>query len=1157
MKMLPPTTRRQLERIVADARDTAEEGARTALQTLAVGERDPYNHLNQTQRHLRRRLRAHARQLGDRRAAATGGQAIDRLVQECAYEHWHGMLFARFLAENGLLIEPELGVPVSLEDCDDLAKEAGNEGLDKWTLAARFAHRMLPQVFRPDLPVLEVYFAREHRLRLEALLEGLSPAVFTAADALGWVYQFWQARRKDEVNRAEVKIGADELPAVTQLFTEPYMVSFLLDNSLGAWWASHRLGEGDWRSAASEDELRRRAAIPGVPLRHLRFVKRDSARSEPAWQPAAGAFRSWPDNLSELKLLDPCCGSGHFLVAAFAMLVPMRMALEGLSAKEAADAVLRDNLHGLEIDARCVEIAAFALALATWRYPDAGGYRPLPRLRLAWCGQPVARRQEHWLALVSGDPRREAGMALLYKTFTCAPVLGGLIDPSSSSGDLLTADFADLRHTLRAALECGVSDEERKEAAVAAQGLAEAAELLAMRYHLVITNVPYLGREKHDCALRQFCEERYPLSKHDLATVFLERLFRLCDEGGEMLLVLPRNWLFLARYKALRKRLLAERRWLFLATLGPGAFETITGEVVNTCLLAIGSAPNGANDSFAWLDVSNCPTPSEKVAALEEVPATTLTQASQLDNPDCVVGYVAEECHALLERKAYSFQGLATSDNAQFVFCFWEVQPGQDGWEFFQFAPTATRRMTGCSHVICWQGGQGKYTEHAAALKREGRLGGWKSGHAAWGKRGIAINRMGDLPASLYFGTKFDCNVAVLVPDDEEDIAPIWAYCRSPRYNQAVRRLNKKVSVTNGALAKVPYDAAHWECATAGQEAADLLDIDTTDPTQWGFHGHPRTASAPLQVAMARLLGYRWPAEGVIDLNLSSASRHWIEANANYRHLEDEDGIVCLPPVSGERPAHERLLDLLAAYWGDAWSDIVYEELLANAAAPSLEDWLRHRFFKDHCKLFHNRPFIWHIWDGRPDGFHAFVNYHKLVAGAGAGRQLLEKLAFSYLGDWISRQRDGSKRGETGAEGCLAAALVLQTRLAAILEGEEPFDIFVRWKSIDQQAVGWVPDINDGVRLNIRPFMVQDIPGGRRGAGLLRVKPNIHWKKDKGREPRRDEEHFPWFWQDGRFTGTRVNDVYLPLAAKQRARTAVKAAAATVPRYQDAKRGAA
>ena len=1133
MKMLPPTTRRQLERIVADARDAAEEGARTALQTLAVGERDPYNHLNQTQRHLRRRLRAHARQLGDRRTAATGGQAIGRLVQECAYEHWHGMLFARFLAENGLLIEPELGVPVSLEDCDELAKEAGNGGADKWTLAARFAHRMLPQVFRPDLPVLEVRLAREHRLRLEALLEGLSPEVFTAADALGWVYQFWQARRKDEVNRAEAKIGADELPAVTQLFTEPYMVSFLLDNSLGAWWASHRLGEGDWRSAASEAELRQRAAIPGVPLRHLRFVKRDSARSEPAWQPAAGAFRSWPDNLSELKLLDPCCGSGHFLVAAFAMLVPMRMALEGLSAKEAADAVLRDNLHGLEIDARCVEIAAFALALAAWRYPSADGYRPLPRLRLAWCGQPVAGRQEHWLALASGDPRREAGMALLYKTFMRAPVLGSLIDPSSSSGDLLTADFADLRHTLRAALECGVSDEERKEAAVAAQGLAEAAELLAMRYHLVITNVPYLGREKHSAALRRFCEERYPLAKHDLATVFVERALALCETDGEVCLVLPRNWLFLSRYAALRKHLLVKFRWRLLATLGVGAFGTITGEVVNTCLLAIRREPNNGADSFEWIDVSNCQEPVVKAKELQQVPATALTHTSQIDNPDSVVGYVPNELHPLLQSRAYSYQGLATSDNAQFVFNFWEVPPSQPGWEFFQFAPSATQEMTGCSHIIFWQDGNGKYAEHTAALKREGRLGGWKSGHAAWGRRGIAVNRMGDLPASLFFGTKFDCNVAVLIPGNEQDIPPIWAYCSSPQYHENVRKLNKKVSVTNGSLAKVPYDAAHWEGKVNGQDAAKLLRVYTNDPTQWGFHGHPRDATAPLQVAVAKLLGYRWPAEMTPSMPLSERARFWVERGKLLESHADRDGIVCLSPVLGESSASERLSAILAACWSSEWKAGTSTKLLASTGAKSLDDWLRDRFFMDHCKLFHNRPFIWHIWDGCRDGFHALVNYHKLAAPDGRGRQLLEALAYSYLGDWITRQRDAMERDENGAEDRLAAALRLQGHLAAILEGEPPFDIFVRWKPMQTQPVGWEPDIDDGVRSNIRPFMAGNLPGGRRGAGILRTKPNTHWRKDKGKEPLRDAATFPWFWENGIYKGERVNDKHLTNIVKR------------------------
>jgi len=90
---------------------------------------------------------------------------------------------------------------------------------------------MLPQIFRTENPVLTIHFSPEHQRELEKLLEGLETETFQASDSLGWVYQYWQTQKKDEVNKSGNKIGADELSAVTQLFTEPYMVSFLLDNS--------------------------------------------------------------------------------------------------------------------------------------------------------------------------------------------------------------------------------------------------------------------------------------------------------------------------------------------------------------------------------------------------------------------------------------------------------------------------------------------------------------------------------------------------------------------------------------------------------------------------------------------------------------------------------------------------------------------------------------------------------------------------------------------------------------------------------------------------------------------------------------------------------------------------------------------------------------
>ena len=170
-----------LEHAIIEARDAAEVGARAALEALAVHHHEPYPHMDATQRELRKHLRARARQLGDRRDT-TGRLAIDHLAAECAYEQWHRMLFARFLAENGLLIEPEENMAISLAEAEELAKE---EGLDVWVFASRCAQDMLPQIFRPDDPLLQVSFATEHRIKLERLLAILARATLPS-DPTRW-----------------------------------------------------------------------------------------------------------------------------------------------------------------------------------------------------------------------------------------------------------------------------------------------------------------------------------------------------------------------------------------------------------------------------------------------------------------------------------------------------------------------------------------------------------------------------------------------------------------------------------------------------------------------------------------------------------------------------------------------------------------------------------------------------------------------------------------------------------------------------------------------------------------------------------------------------------------------------------------------------------
>ena len=906
MKILSSASRRHLERTVADARDVAEAGARAALEALAVHEHEPYGHMDPGQRALRRRLRVHARQLGDPLDACSGGRgrAIEGLVQECAYEHWHGMLFARFLAENRLLIEPETGVAVTLDECEELAKD---EGADKWTLAARYAHRMLPQVFRPDLPVFEVRFAGEHRLKLEGLVEGLPAGTFTATDSLGWVYQFWQSRRKAEVNRSEVKIGAGELAAVTQLFTEPYMVSFLLDNTLGAWWAGRRLSGADLEEAGGEAGLRRKAAIPGVPLDSLRFVQdapaarlpRDpagaipptadeapSARSHddrgdsafgradsptadetpPAtgeqgarerarpfhggdcaddratalgWRPAAGVFGGWPEHPGELKILDPCCGSGHFLVAAFLMLVPMRMAREGLAARDAVDAVLRDNLHGLELDPRCVETAVFALALAAWTYPGAEGYRPLPEPIVACSGLAPNATKEQWLALAElaaaaggMPPARDLfgvedtllsaplrnSLGALHDLFRQAPERGSLIDPHALKADLFQSDFESVRALFAAALEQERMTAEQAEHAVAAQGMARAAELLAGRYHLVTTNVPYLARGKQGETLRAFCQEHYPAAKNDLATVFLERCLALCEEGGAASLVLPQNWLFLTGYRRLRERLLKTETWHLLARLGSRAFRTPMWDF-NVQLLTLSRGhghstgrPGGLFDETAavgtmyGLDVSESRTADEKAALLREAEITGVEQVRQLENPDARVSMTVVYIKERLDSYCVSIEGLATGDMQRFVSKFWEGT-FSDGWEPYIESVTVTTHFGGRTDRVFWEGGNGVLSRFPSAHNFPSEV---MNGKRVLGKLGLRISRMGQLPVTTYTGEVFGVNGATVVPDDLCHLPAIWCFCSSPEYPELVRGIDQALKVTNATLAKVSFDLDHW-----------------------------------------------------------------------------------------------------------------------------------------------------------------------------------------------------------------------------------------------------------------------------------------------------------------------------------------------------------
>jgi hypothetical protein len=844
-----------LENAIKQARKIADGGARKTLEALAVHEPDPYRHMVEAQRDLRRRLRAQARQLGDgENKGRPGAYEIKLLVEKLAYDQWHRLLFARFLLENNLLISPEHEVSVSLDDCEELSPSVGLK--DAWAVAARFAANELPEIFRADDPAGAVELPPEDRKPLIQLVTGLPVEVFTASDSLGWCYQFWQTERKDEVNAAGKKIGTDELPAVTQLFTEDYMVDFLLDNTLGAWYAGKVLAVKPLlaEAAESEDELRSALALPGCQWSYLRFIKSEDRK----WTPAAGTFDGWPRTAKQLKCLDPCMGSGHFVVAMFERLVTLRMAEENINEAAAVSEVIRDNLFGLEIDPRCTQISAFNLALAAWRRV---GHCKLPVMNLACSGLAPNSREADWLAMAGDSDKLRNGMERFYRLFKDAPVLGSLIDPQLNAEDFYVADYQELEPLLEKALAQETRDDTAHEMAVTARGLAKAAEILAGKFTLVATNVPYLGRGKQSEILQNYCERLHPDAKPDLATCFVERCATFCYKGGTAALVTPQNWLFLGTYKKLRQRFLKRIRWDWIARLGPKGFQTPMWDF-NIVLFSLTACEPVEEDRYAAIDVGAETSPSAKAACLTTGSLVRVLQKRQLLNPDFRMLFGESASTPLLQGVAASIAGMATGDGNQFCLYFWEPGRLVPDWECLQSTVNATRLYGGRSNVVLWENRKGRLYKYAQSVKHlNTAVQRWRTGQEVWGKKGVVVHRMGALPVTLYTGEIFDQNGAVIIPKHEDSLLAIWCFVSSEEYAEEVRKLDNKVGVTPATLAKVPFDLAHWQKVAAEKHPLGFPKPFSSDPTQWLFSGHPKESDQPLHVAVARLLGYQWPRQ--------------------------------------------------------------------------------------------------------------------------------------------------------------------------------------------------------------------------------------------------------------------------------------------------------
>ena len=529
--------------------------------------------------------------------------------------------------------------------------------------ACRFYHATLPSIFAkvddetelllPDDLLGDLSIAASFRTEIQ-------DADCDDVEVIGWLYQFYISEEKDTVMARKSAVPTEDIPAVTQLFTPHWIVRYLVENSLGRLWLLNR------------PTSRLKAHMPyyiegDAETDFLKIIKPE-----------------------EIKLADPAVGSGHMLTYAFDLLY-LIYEEEGYPASDIPGLILKHNLHGIEICPRAAQLAELALA-----------FKARKKARRFFQSGTFVRPQITELQEIrfNGDELREyikelklgalfdQGVIKLLHQFEEAKNFGSLIQPCLD--DRTIRDVRSAIETKDLGGQLFLRETHKKVLRVLNQ-----AETLTQRYHVVVANPPYMGGKAMGSEIKQFARNHFPECRADLFAMFIGRGFSLAINHGFTAMITMQSWMFLSSYEDLRKVILASKTVISMAHLGPKAFDTIGGEVVqSTAFVLVNSFTCSRNSVFIKLVDGN--NESEKSAAyLDAVEKSDSGRIfhtnveSFLKLPGFPVAYwMTEKMRTLFDlgvnlgSKSQPRVGLQTGENARFVRFWHEVDSYKTGFMY-------------------------------------------------------------------------------------------------------------------------------------------------------------------------------------------------------------------------------------------------------------------------------------------------------------------------------------------------------------------------------------------------------------------------------------------------------------------------------------------
>ena len=533
--------------------------------------------------------------------AEINDKGYKQVMEEVAYTWFNRFSALRFMEVNGYLpshvrvftdeennFKPQIITEAIHLDLDGLdmekvyaLKEAEKtEELYKYLLIVQCnaLNKILPGMFQKIADYTELLLP-DNLLREGSVIQQMIELIpeddwKDAVQIIGWLYQYYNSEKKDDVFAAlkkNVKITKENIPAATQLFTPDWIVRYMVENSLGRLWLE---GHPDVKEQLLPTEEEQSAYAAGN--RDTEDTKwhyyLEEAEQEPEVQTQLAEIRKEYAALTpdQLKVIDPCSGSGHILAYMFDVLMKIYESY-GYTTREAVASIVENNLYGLDIDDRAAQLAYFAVMMKARQYDRRFFSRGIqPHVYAIVESNHVDKFAVDYFC--NGDVKLTAAMDTIISELHDAKEYGSILTVTPQDWSALYNRFAEITEDINMSRETALRE---------LLPLVQVAEALAQKYDITITNPPYMSNKGMSNTLLTYVQKNYPEAKADLFAVFIEKCKSELKPNGLQAMITQHSWMFLSSYEKLRMQLRTSDI-VNMAHLGPRAFEEIGGEVVQT-----------------------------------------------------------------------------------------------------------------------------------------------------------------------------------------------------------------------------------------------------------------------------------------------------------------------------------------------------------------------------------------------------------------------------------------------------------------------------------------------------------------------------------------------------------------------------------------------